>query len=77
MRSKEGGVMSLEEKEAARTAGADIPGTQYTEGTIETSHGPIRVVQQVEESDEGTYNPETKKFIPFHREAQEQERKAA
>jgi len=69
MRSKEGRVMSLEEE---RAAGIE---PEYTEEELETPHGRIRVVRQIPESDEGEYDPETKKFIPFHR--GEEERKAA
>ncbi|MGA2666661.1 MAG: hypothetical protein ABSE91_01045 [Patescibacteria group bacterium] len=71
MRSKEGGVMSLEEERAAEIE------PDYTEEELATSHGKIRVVKQVPESDEGTYDPETKEVIRFHRGEQEQGRKAA
>jgi len=61
MRSKEGGVMSLEEERAACIE------PEYTEEELETSHGRIRVVKQVPESDEGEYDSETKEVKRFHR----------
>ncbi len=72
MRSKEGGVMSLAEEQAVGIE------PEYTEEELETSHGKIRVVRQIPESDEGTYDPNAPKeerIIRFHR--GEQERKAA
>jgi len=72
---EKGRVMTKEEEDAARRENKGIPELQYVDETIETSHGPIHFEKLVPESDEGTYDPETKKFIPFHR--GEQERKAA
>ena len=62
MRSKEGGVMSWGEEQEAGIE------PEYTEDELETSHGKIRVVKQVAESDEGEYDPETKEVKRFHRE---------
>lgn len=62
MRTKEGGVMSIEEMEKA-----GIPLPEYEEGEQETSHGEIHVHRQVPESGEGIYDPKTGKVEPFHR----------
>jgi hypothetical protein len=64
--------MSLEEE---RAAGIE---PEYTDEELETSHGKIRVVKQVPESDEGSFDPQTKQVIRFHRQDNpEQLRKAA
>ncbi len=67
------GVMTLEEMERA-----GIKLSPGHEEVWQTGHGPLTVLVQEPETEEGTYNPnapEGQKIIRFHR--GEQERKAA
>lgn len=63
---REGKVMSVEEMERA-----GIKLSPGHEEVWQTGHGPLTVLVQEPESEEGTYDPdapEGEKIIPFHRE---------
>lgn len=59
---EKGQVMSVEEMERA-----GIKLSPGHEEVWQTGHGPLTVLVQEPESEEGTYDPETKQVIHFHR----------